>query len=256
VVKAEDETRAKQYAQALRYVKNGGVLGTSSEIDVHTLELGTSAAGLFQDMINYLDNQMAASVLAGFTNLPDSPGGSYALSKDQSDFFLQSLTGTAKELAESITNFVIADLVMYNFGPQATCPTFEFGPLSEGDLETVKALLLGFGTTPTELRVPQAFMTELTRMMGTYLDMPMDEVNKEFSELEDRLDQRMQLDLQTKQVGLEAQKQLAAQGGPQAGAAKGAANAQGKTEMMKAGAKINKAASMVQQKAAAAKGGK
>jgi hypothetical protein len=65
----------------------------------------------------------------------------------------------------------------------------------------------------------------------------------------------MQLDLQTKQVGLEAQKNLAAQGGPQAGAAKGAANAQGKSELVKAGAKINKAAQMVQKKAAAAKGG-
>lgn len=254
IVQAEDETRAKQYAQALRYVKNGGVMGTSSEIKVDTLELGTGAAGLFKEFIDYLDAQMAASVLAGFTNLPDSPGGSYALSKDQSDFFLQSLTGTAKELAESITNYVLADLVMYNFGPKGVCPTFEFGPLSEGDLETVKALLLGFGTTPTELRVPQAFMSELTRMMGTYLDMPMEEVEKEFSALEDRIDQRMELELETKKTGLEAQKQLAAQGGPQAGAAVGAANVQKKAEMAKAGAKINKAASMVQQKAAAAKG--
>lgn len=254
VVQAEDETRAKQYAKALRYVKNGGVLGTSSEIKVETLELGTGAAGLFSQMIDYLDNQMAASVLAGFTNLPDSPGGSYALSKDQSDFFLQSLTGTAKELAESITNYVIADLVLYNFGPSGVCPSLEFGPLSEGDLSTVKELLTAFGTTPTELRVPQAFMTELTRMMGTYLDMPMDKVNEEFDQLEERLDQRMQLDLETKKVGLDAQKTLAAQGGPQAGAAKGAANAQGKAEMVKAGAKINKAAQMVQRKAAAAKG--
>jgi hypothetical protein len=249
VIQAEDENRAKQYAKALRYVKNGGVLGTSSEVKVETLELGTGAAGLFQQMIDYLDNQMAASVLAGFTNLPDSPGGSYALSKDQSDFFLQSLTGTAKELAESITNYVLADLVMYNYGPRGVCPTLEFGPLSEGDLETVKALLLGFGTTPTELRVPQAFMTELTKMMGTYLDMPMDEVNKEFSELEDRIDQRQQLDLETKKAGLDAQKNLAAQGGPQAGIARGMAN----TQVVKAGAKINKAAQMVQQKAAAAK---
>lgn len=255
IVQAEDETRAKQYAKALRYVKNGGVLGTSSEIKVETLELGTAAAGLFKEFIDYLDNQMAASVLAGFTNLPDSPGGSYALSKDQSDFFLQSLTGTAKELAESITNYVIADLVMYNYGPNAVCPTFEFGPLSEGDLETVKALLLGFGTTPTELRVPQAFMTELTRMMGTYLDMPMDEVNKQFTDLENRIDERMKLELETKKTGLEAQKQLAAQGGPQSGAAVGAANVQKKSDMAKAGAKINKAANMVQQKAAAAKGG-
>lgn len=254
VVQAEDETRAKSYAKALRYVKNGGVLGTSSEIKIDTLELGTQAAGLFRDFIDYLDNQMAASVLAGFTNLPDSPGGSYALSKDQSDFFLQSLTGTAKELAESITNYVIADLVMYNFGPKGVCPTFEFGPLSEGDLETVKELLTAFGTTPTELRVPQAFMTELTKMMGTYLDMPMEDVNKEFTQLEDRIDQRMSLDLETKKVGLQAQKTLAAQGGPQAGAAKGAANAQNKAELAKAGSVVNKAARMVQQKAAAAKG--
>lgn len=254
IVQAEDETRAKQYAKALRYVKNGGVLGTSSEVKVETLELGTAAAGLFKEFIDYLDNQMAASVLAGFTNLPDSPGGSYALSKDQSDFFLQSLTGTAKELAESITNYVIADLVMYNFGPNGVCPNFEFGPLSEGDLETVKALLLGFGTTPTELRVPQAFMTELTKMMGTYLDMPMEEVNKEFSQLEERIDQRMDLELQTKKVGLDAQKQMAAQGGPQAGVARGMANTQGKAALAKTGAKINKAAQMVQQKAAAAKG--
>jgi hypothetical protein len=65
----------------------------------------------------------------------------------------------------------------------------------------------------------------------------------------------MALDLETKKVGLDAQKNLAAQGGPQAGAAKGAANAQAKTEMVKAGAKVNKAAQMVQKKAAAAKAG-
>lgn len=254
VVRAEDETRARQYAQALRHLKNGGVLGTSTETDISTLELGTGAAALFKEFIDYLDNQMAASVLAGFTNLPDSPGGSYALSKDQSDFFLQSLTGTARELAESITNYVIADLVMYNFGPGAVCPTFEFGPLSEGDLTVVKELLTAFGTTPTELRVPQAFMTELTRMMGTYLDMPMEEVNQEFKQLADRIDERMDLELETKRTGLDAQKQLAAQGGPQSGAAVGAANVQRKAELAKAGASINKAAKMVQQKAAAAKG--
>lgn len=253
LVQAEDETRAKQYAKALRYVKNGGVLGTSDQVKVETLELGTGAAGLFKEFIDYLDNQMAASVLAGFTNLSDSPGGSYALSKDQSDFFLQSLTGTAKELAESITNYVLADLVLYNFGPKGVCPTFEFGPLTEGDLETVKSLLVGFGTTPTELRVPQAFMTELTRMMGTYLDMPMDQVNEEFAALEERLKQRMDLELETKKVGLDAQKSLAAQGGPQAGAAKGVANAQN-PQLAKAGAVVNKAAKMVQQKQAAAKG--
>jgi hypothetical protein len=253
VVQAEDETRAKQYAQALRYVKNGGVLGTSSEITVNALEVGTSAGQLFQDFITYLDSQMAASVLAGFTNLPDSPSGSYALSKDQSDFFLQSLNATAKELAESITNYVIADLVMYNYGPNGVCPTFEFGPLNEGDLSTAATMLTAFATSPSELRVPQAFVTELTRMVATYLDLPMDDINDEFSTLSDRIDQRNNIELESKKVGLQAQKNMASGGGPMAGAAMGAANAQNKSAMLKAGAAVNKAAQMVKQKAAAAK---
>jgi hypothetical protein len=253
VVQAEDETRAKQYAQAMRHLKNGGVLGASSEIKVDALEVGTAAGQLFQDFINYLDNQMAASVLAGFTNLPDSPGGSYALSKDQSDFFLQSLTATSKELAESITSFVIADLVMYNYGPSGVCPSFEFGPLHEGDLATVKDLLTAFAVAPGELRVPQAFVSELAKMMGTYLDMPMEEVNSEFSDLEDRIGQRSELDLQSKQAGLDAQKNLAAQGGPMAGAAKAVSNAQGKSDLAKVGAVVNKAAQMAKQKQAGKK---
>lgn len=253
VIKAEDETRARQYAQALRHLKNGGVLGVGSEIDISALEVGTSAGQLFQDFINYLDNQMAASVLAGFTNLPDSPGGSYALSKDQSDFFLQSLTATAKELAESITNYILADLVMYNFGPKGVCPSFEFGPLHEGDLATVKDLLMAFAVAPGDLKVPQAFISELTKMMGTYLDMPMEQVNAEFKSLEDRVQQTSDLALQTKQVGLQAQKNMAAQGGPMAGAAKGMANAADKKTLATAGAVVNKAARMVQGKAAAGK---
>lgn len=253
IVKAEDENKAREYARALRYTKNGGVLGTSGEVEINALEVGGQGGQLFQAFLDYCDAQMSASVLAGFTDLGSGDGGSYALSKDQSDFFLQSLTATAKELAEGITSYVIADLVMYNFGPRGACPRFEFGPLSEGDLTTVKEMLTAFATTPTELRVPQAFMTELTRMMGTYLDMPMEQVDKEFTALEDRIDQRMQLELETKKAGLAAQKAMAEQGGPQAGIAKGMSNTQQKAEMLKAGTRVNKAAQMVQQKSAAVK---
>jgi hypothetical protein len=110
----EDQKDAARKVAALR---NGGVVGTPTGWDFFTFPTGEGQP--FLDALTYLDADSAGSILAGFTNLTDpaKTGGSYALSKDATDFFLMAQTAKLQELAGSLTSWVAADLVRWNFGP-------------------------------------------------------------------------------------------------------------------------------------------
>lgn len=249
VVHAQDESTAQKYARAIRGMKNGGVLGASGEmpVTVEPLEVGSQGGALFKAFLDYCDQMMAESVLAGFLNLTGSADhGSYALSSDSSDFFLQSLNATAKELEESITNWVVADLVTLNFGDKGVCPKFEFGTLSEKDLTAIKDTLVSLATSVADPRVPQAFINELVKSTANYLGLSTEEIEKGFKEVEDRLKEKADLEMQGKKAGLEMQKMSIQSGNPIAGAA-----ARKNSDMITTGAKVGAATQMVKQKQAA-----
>lgn len=101
-----------------------------------TLEIlqSNGATDQFKEMVRYLDQQMAISVLNQWLMLgTESNTGSWSLSKDHSDFFIQALEADRRDMAQSLTLHLIAPLIRANFGPQAAYPRWVFPPLSETD---------------------------------------------------------------------------------------------------------------------------
>ena len=89
---------------------------------VHPASLGFSIleiGGKMMDHLNaYLESmrlQIARSVLASFMNMPGSATGSFALSKDHSQLFLDSLSSSGDQVAEEFNLNAIPQLLNLNF---------------------------------------------------------------------------------------------------------------------------------------------
>lgn len=75
-------------------------------------------AGQLHDIkgsIEHHDQQIVRSILAQFIGMGSSGVGSYALSEDQSSFFLMALRATGKGVCDTFNRHAIRQLVDYNF---------------------------------------------------------------------------------------------------------------------------------------------
>lgn len=175
IVKSDDETEATAAAKKIIGLRSGGVVGVSSRISVDPLESSGRGAAEFKSAMQWLDSEASSSVLAGFTDLgaaATSGIGSFALSKDQTDFFLMSEQAKSKEMQDYINQYLIADLVAYNFGPNEVSPRFEFGPISQDDAQAAISLLQATAQTPVNQSVlPQEFFDELTLRVAGFLEL-------------------------------------------------------------------------------------
>lgn len=175
IVKADDETEAISAAKKIIGLRSGGVVGISSRNDVSALESSGRGAAEFKAAMQWLDAEASASVLAGFTDLgaaATSGTGSFALSKDQTDFFLMSRQAVAKEMQDFINQYLIADLVYWNFGPNEAAPEFEFAPIAQDDAATAINLLQA--TAPAHnpnSPIPQEFFDELIERVAGFLEL-------------------------------------------------------------------------------------
>lgn len=77
---------------------------------------------IFKDQIDHHDHKIYDAILASFLKLSSGDGGSNALSKDQSSFFLRGLQGNVEYLLETM-NKHIRELVYVNFGEVDHYPT-------------------------------------------------------------------------------------------------------------------------------------
>ena len=144
------------------------------------LESGGNAGDFFMQAMGFLEQWQIHSVLAGFMGLAGSAmggKGSYALSQDQSSFFLKSRQAVAKEISESISFDLVRPLVMLNFGSQAAYPVAKFGPLQD---EQVQALLTMFQTMASApvLHVPLPVFDLITERMASILQLDVDQVHQ------------------------------------------------------------------------------
>lgn len=180
-VKASDTTTATAVAQEIARMKSSGVLplgvpGGPDSVAIDTLDVSGKGSEQFQAAINWLDMAATDSVLAGFLNLTGAAnmthfGGSYALSKDASDFFLQSLEAKAREMEVQIREQLFAPLIFHNFGRDAAVPRLKFEPLNDIDKEAAIGLLKQAIAAPPGGPVPTSFIAELAGQVGTYLGL-------------------------------------------------------------------------------------
>jgi len=173
VVTARDETSANKAAAKVVGLRQGGVVGLAEGVTTDVLESSGRGAAQFKEALQWLDAEASGSVLAGFTDLgaaATSGIGSFALSKDQTDFFLMSRQAVSQEMADTINQFLIPDLVRMNFGPKTRSPIMEFSPISEDDAQMAVSLLQATAQSPS-LVLPREFMDELTERVAGFLGL-------------------------------------------------------------------------------------
>lgn len=175
VVKAPDTTTAREAARDIARLRQSGVVGIQNTIDVEPFEASGRGAAQFKEALDWLNAEASGSVLAAFTDLGATAAGgtgSFALSKDQTDFFLMSRQAVAKEMEDTLNQYLIPDLVRYNFGPGTKSPMFKFGPIAEDDAAAAIALLQATAQTPIEQSViPREFFNELIEQVAAYLGL-------------------------------------------------------------------------------------
>jgi hypothetical protein len=184
VVYGNDPNEANAKADDIAQLKSSGVVGmVHPETGQKTFEeigQGQGDAGkFFGDALSFLGQWQIGSVLAGFMGLAGASTGShgsYALSQDQSSFYLKSRQGVSKEIADSITQDIIRPLIVLNFGTSAAFPSWKFGPLQD---EQIQALLTMFQTLAAApaLNIPVSVLDLITERMATILQLDVDQVH-------------------------------------------------------------------------------
>jgi hypothetical protein len=183
VVYGNDQPEANSRADDIASLKSSGVVGLVHPADgqksFDILQATGDGGTLFKDALGWLESWQTHSVLAGFMALTGSATGgrgSYALSQDQSSFYLKSRQAVAKEIAESITYDLIRPLVLLNFGTSAVYPSWKFGPLQD---EQIQALLTMFQTLAAApaLHIPLSVLDLITERMASILQLDIDQVH-------------------------------------------------------------------------------
>lgn len=192
MVGAQELGVAQAIAGQMAKARNSGVIpyavqgGSMANVKIDTIDASGKGAEQFMQTINFLDGAAVDSVLAGFLNLTGTAtralgnGGSYALSKDASDFFLQSESAITREISASVRGELFAPIVRANFGRNAAVPTYEFEPLNDEDKSNSIALLnsmIAASAQPGSTNpVPTEFVSELSRQVGDYLGLDGDKI--------------------------------------------------------------------------------
>lgn len=184
IVYGNDQGEANTRADDVAALKGAGVVGlvhpTDGQKAFDVLNVDGAAGEYFSSALGFLEGWQTHSVLAGFMALTGSATGgkgSYALSQDQSSFYLKSRQAVAKEQAESISYDLIRPLVMLNFGSGAAYPQFKFGPLQD---EQIQALLTMFQTLAAApaLHIPLPVLDLITERMASILQLDIDQVHQ------------------------------------------------------------------------------
>lgn len=184
VAYGNDQPEANSRADDLAQLKGAGVVGVvhpeNGQKAFEAIPTPSDAGAYFKDALGFLEGWQIGSVLAGFMGLTGAATGgkgSYALSQDQSSFYLKSRQAVAKEIAESMTFDLIRPLVVLNYGPQAALPTWKFGPLQD---EQIQALITMFQTLATGqvLHIPLTVLDLITERMASILQLDIDQVHQ------------------------------------------------------------------------------
>jgi hypothetical protein len=129
---ANEDPDALQYLlDKARRLSAQGIIGLYDEETLEAYESQRSSRE-YGDALEYLDWQMAKACLGQFLDLGTSgERGSYALSQDKINFFYELLDAILQDMANSLNEYLISDLVQYNFGRDAAFPKIKFRPVND-----------------------------------------------------------------------------------------------------------------------------
>lgn len=175
-------------ATTLSKLRGGGVAAVSGVEGVEVLSVTGEVGRIFQTAVQFLDAEMAGSVLAGFLDLASAASrgaGSLALSQDQTDFFADSMEAAAREIAQTCRNQIVTPLVRYNRGPKAVIPDVILGPIGGATSEQLLVLAQSFANAPAGQSVyPQEFIDEIVLRLAGVLDLDLDKIQAAIKTIE------------------------------------------------------------------------
>lgn len=141
-------------------------------------ELAALNTGSQFDLMPYVEHhnaEMARSVLAMFILLgTGSKTGSYSLSQDQSDFFIQALKAVRTSLSTHITSYLIPDLYNYNF-EKPLYGTFKFEDITDSTIELLKQVFIKLTEKD---RLPQEVIDGVVQKVADKLEIDVNVLEK------------------------------------------------------------------------------
>ncbi|GAA4915937.1 phage portal protein family protein [Nesterenkonia rhizosphaerae] len=127
-----EKSRAESFAQQMRAgATSGGAI--PKDWDIEMLGVKGTTVDLIP-RIKYHDQEIARSALANFLDLGHE-NGARSLGETFLDIFMDSLQSLADNIAETATEHIIRDLVVWNFGEDEAYPE-----LSAGDLKANRGI--------------------------------------------------------------------------------------------------------------------
>ena len=139
-----DQDQKDKAAEAAKNMRSNEqshmVLPSGFEFEIKTPDGGIPEK-MIDNAIAHHDRKIVSSVLANFLNLGEGSTGSFALSRDQSSFFLKHVKDKAEYVAEQITKQVIHKVVRKRFGKDVQVPKLKFSPLGDIDFKEMSESL-------------------------------------------------------------------------------------------------------------------
>lgn len=123
-----DKREAEELGRNLRSNEQSYIIRPSSDWNIEMLDMKSNTIKDPKEMLEHHTREILKSVLAQFIDLGGRSVGSYALSKDQSAFFLNSMDTVAESIENVINEQAIKPLVDMNFNVR------DYPRINHGDL--------------------------------------------------------------------------------------------------------------------------
>lgn len=137
----DQKDKAEEMTQNLRSnEKSYVVLPFGFELEIKTPN-GNPQGQSINELIEHHNRMIYTSTLEQFLGLGGDSAGSFALSKDQTSFFLEHVQEKAMYLTNQLNKQVIERLVKLNFGEQEVYPEIKFTPLGDTNYKELSEVL-------------------------------------------------------------------------------------------------------------------
>jgi len=177
VVEGKEGGGQAELNETVEEIDNLGFKATAGVPNGYKVTSLNDSGGLnLMPFIEFQNSEMARSVLAMFILLGtgSNSGGSYALSQDQSDFFIQALMSIRNSIASHITSYLISDLYDYNFATPEY-GTFKFEDITDS---TVDLLTQTFIKIVEKGMLPEDVAVGVVQKMADKLEIDVDLLNQ------------------------------------------------------------------------------
>lgn len=185
VVKVREGAKVKQdeldaTVEAVDELGFKATVGLPASYDLDTLD--TSGRLDLMPLIEHHNAEMARSVLAMFILLgTGSKTGSYSLSQDQSDFFIQALMSIRRSLENHITSYLIPDLYKYNYA-SPRFGTFKFEDITDSTIDLLKQVFIKLTEKD---RLPKEVIDGVVQKVADKLDIDVNLLSDAIGDEED-----------------------------------------------------------------------